>query len=164
MIKFTFKLLNARQKINFFFLLILAVFVACLELLGIFSIFPFLTVIEDPKIIKENIYLLRVFNFFNFKNEQDFIQFLGICVIFLFLIRGIFSISLTALKMVFTRFFHKDLTFRLFQHYLNLEYFEFKKKKISSSSEVLVNETLYVSNSITDLVTFITELILIILI
>ena len=164
MIKFTFKLLNARQKINFFFLLILAVFVACLELLGIFSIFPFLTVIEDPKIIKENIYLLRVFNFFNFKNEQDFIQFLGICVIFLFLIRGIFSISLTALKMVFTRFFHKDLTFRLFQHYLNLEYLEFKKKKISSSSEVLVNETLYVSNSITDLVTFITELILIILI
>ena len=164
MIKFTFKLLNAKQKLNFFLLLILAVFVACLELLGIFSIFPFLTVIENPKIIKENIYLLRVFNFFNFKNEQAFIQFLGICVILLFLIRGIFSISLTALKMVFTRFFHKDLTFRLFQHYLNLEYLEFKKKKKSSSSEVLVNETLYVSNSITDLVTFITELILIILI
>ncbi len=164
MIKFTFKLLNTKQKINFFLLLILAVFVACLELLGIFSIFPFLTVIENPKIIKENIYLLRVFNFFNFKNEQAFIQFLGICVILLFLIRGIFSISLTALKMVFTRFFHKDLTFRLFQHYLNLEYLEFKKKKKSSSSEVLVNETLYVSNSITDLVTFITELILIILI
>ena len=164
MIKFTFKLLNAKQKINFFLLLILAVFVACLELLGIFSIFPFLSVIENPKIIKENIYLLKVFNFFNFKNEQAFIQFLGICVILLFLIRGIFSISLTALKMVFTRFFHKDLTFRLFQHYLNLEYLEFKKKKKSSSSEVLVNETLYVSNSITDLVTFITELILIILI
>ncbi len=164
MIKFTFKLLNAKQKINFFLLLILAVFVACLELLGIFSIFPFLSVIENPKIIKENIYLLKVFNFFNFKNEQAFIQFLGICVILLFLIRGIFSISLTALKMVFTRFFHKDLTFRLFQHYLNLEYLEFKKKKKSSSSEVLVNETLYVSNSITDLVTFVTELILIILI
>ena len=164
MIKFTFKLLNAKQKLNFFLLLILAVFVACLELLGIFSIFPFLSVIENPKIIKENIYLLKVFNFFNFKNEQAFIQFLGICVILLFLIRGIFSISLTALKMVFTRFFHKDLTFRLFQHYLNLEYLEFKKKKKSSSSEVLVNETLYVSNSITDLVTFITELILIILI
>ena len=164
MIKFTFKLLNAKQKINFFLLLILAVFVACLELLGIFSIFPFLSFIENPKIIKENIYLLKVFNFFNFKNEQAFIQFLGICVILLFLIRGIFSISLTALKMVFTRFFHKDLTFRLFQHYLNLEYLEFKKKKKSSSSEVLVNETLYVSNSITDLVTFITELILIILI
>lgn len=164
MIKFTFKLLNTKQKINFFLLLILAVFVACLELLGIFSIFPFLSVIENPKIIKENIYLLKVFNFFNFKNEQAFIQFLGICVILLFLIRGIFSISLTALKMVFTRFFHKDLTFRLFQHYLNLEYLEFKKKKKSSSSEVLVNETLYVSNSITDLVTFITELILIILI
>ena len=164
MIKFTFKLLNTKQKINFFLLLILAVFVACLELLGIFSIFPFLSVIENPKIIKENIYLLKVFNFFNFKNEQAFIQFLGICVILLFLIRGIFSISLTALKMVFTRFFHKDLTFRLFQHYLNLEYLEFKKKKKSSSSEVLVNETLYVSNSITDLVTFVTELILIILI
>lgn len=164
MIKFTFKLLNQKQKVNFFLLLILAVFVACLELLGIFSIFPFLTVIENPKIIQENFYLSKIYEQLSFKNNESFIQFLGICVILLFLVRGIFAILLTALKMVFTRFFHLDLTNRLFKHYLNLDYLEFKKKKTSSSSEILMNETLYVSNSITDLITMVTEIILIFLI
>tara|TARA_Y100000992_G_scaffold231275_1_gene162399 strand:+ start:123 stop:1814 length:1692 start_codon:yes stop_codon:yes gene_type:complete len=164
MIKFTFALLNSRQRLNFFLLLIFAVIVACLELLGIFSIFPFLTVISDPEIIKNNEYLFAFYNFFEFKNNNSFIQFLGISVIFLFLIRGIFAISLTALKMIFTRYFHRDLSFRLYKHYLDLEYLEFKKKKTASASEILVNETLYVSNSISDLITFITELILIFLI
>ncbi len=164
MIKFTFALLNSRQRLNFFLLLIFAVIVACLELLGIFSIFPFLTVISDPEIIKNNEYLFAFYNFFEFKNNNSFIQFLGISVIFLFLIRGIFAITLTALKTIFTRYFHRDLSFRLYKHYLDLEYLEFKKKKTASASEILVNETLYVSNSISDLITFITELILIFLI
>ncbi len=164
MIKFTFKLLNAKQKVNFYLLLVLAVIVACLELIGIFSIFPFLTVISEPEIIRKNEYLFYVYDFFDFKKDSSFIQFLGICVIMLFLLRGVFAISLTALKMIFTRYFHLDLTYRLFQHYLNLEYLEFKRKKTSSASEILVNETLYVSNSITDLITLVTELILIFLI
>lgn len=164
MIKFTFALLNSKQRLNFFLLLIFAVIVACLELLGIFSIFPFLSVISDPEIIKNNEYLFAFYNFFEFKNNNSFIQFLGMSVIFLFLIRGIFAISLTALKIIFTRYFHRDLSFRLYKHYMDLKYLEFKKKKTASASEILVNETLYVSNSISDLVTFITELILIFLI
>ena len=72
--------------------------------------------------------------------------------------------TLTVLRMIFTRYFHVGITDKLFQHYLNIEYGEFSRRNTSSATEILVNETLYVTNSINDLIIFLTEVILIVLI
>ena len=164
MIKNTLLLLTKKQKVSLALLLILAVFVALLELSTIFSIFPFLSVVSSPEIISENEYLNYLYKFLDLQNENDFIIFLGIAVIGIFLLRGIFSMALTVLRMIFTRYFHVGITDKLFQHYLNIEYGEFSRRNTSSATEILVNETLYVTNSINDLIIFLTEVILIVLI
>tara|TARA_B100001250_G_scaffold84532_1_gene69872 strand:- start:12520 stop:14163 length:1644 start_codon:yes stop_codon:yes gene_type:complete len=144
--------------------MILAVFVALLELSTIVSIFPFLSVVSSPEIIQENEYLNYFYNFLDLETENDFIFLLGISVIGVFLLRGIFSMMLTVSRMIFTRYFHVNLSNKLFQHYLNIEYKEFSKRQSSSATEILVNETLYVANSVNDLIVFLTEVILIFLI
>tara|TARA_X000000368_G_scaffold418670_1_gene419345 strand:- start:3367 stop:5010 length:1644 start_codon:yes stop_codon:yes gene_type:complete len=142
----------------------LALFVALLELSTIVSIFPFLSVVSSPEIIQQNEYLSYFYNLLGLKTEKDFIFILGISVIGVFILRGIFSMTLTVLRMIFTRYFHVNLSNKLFQHYLNIEYREFSKRQTSSATEILVNETLYVANSVNDLIVFLTEVILIALI
>ncbi len=144
--------------------MILALFVAVLELSTIVSIFPFLSVVSSPEIIQQNQYLSYFYDLLGFNTEKDFIFILGISVIGVFVLRGIFSMTLTVLRMIFTRYFHVNLSNKLFQHYLNIEYKEFSKRHTSSATEILVNETLYVANSVNDLIVFLTEVILITLI
>lgn len=164
MITKTLQLLNAKQKSNLCFLLGLAVFVAILELTTIISIFPFLSVISSPDIIQENEYLNYIYQILGAKDNEQFILYLGVAVIAVFFIRGFFSIVLTVLRMIFTRYLHVSITNRLFIHYLNVGYQDFSKKHSSAATEIIVNETLYVTNSINDLIIFLTEVILIILI
>lgn len=164
MIKNTLRLLDKNQKVNFFLLLSLAVFVAILELSTIVSIYPFLTVIGSPIIIQENQYLKLAYDLLNAETDNEFIFYLGMAVILVFLLRAIFSMVLTVLRMIFTRYFHVKLTEKLFKHYLNIGYRDFNRKHSSVSTEIIVNETLYVTNSVNDLIIFFTEVILICLI
>lgn len=145
-------------------LLALAIFVALLELSTIVSIFPFLSVISSPDLIQENKYLRFFYEFLGTKSNNEFIFYLGMAVISVFLLRGIFSMLLTVLRMIFTRYFHVSLTDQLFQHYLDIGYQDFSKKHSAAATEIVVNETLYVTNSINDLIIFLTEVILIMLI
>ena len=47
-------LLNSKEKKYFFLLILLCFFSSCLDLIGVISILPFLTVLTQPSIVNEN--------------------------------------------------------------------------------------------------------------
>ncbi|MFW0094494.1 MAG: ABC transporter transmembrane domain-containing protein, partial [Coxiella endosymbiont of Haemaphysalis qinghaiensis] len=53
------------------------VFTAGIELVGVGSIFPYIKILGDQKIIKTNPILSSIFNFFHFKTNNAFLIFIG---------------------------------------------------------------------------------------
>ena len=64
LIKDVFSLLRKNEKKKSLELLIIIFFLGVFELLGIFSIFPFVAILSDTSIIETNFYLKQFFNFF----------------------------------------------------------------------------------------------------
>ena len=56
---------------------------AVLDVIGVASIMPFMGVVANPETIESNSYLNFAYNYFNFKNYDDFLYFLGLCVFLL---------------------------------------------------------------------------------
>ena len=69
-------LLNAKEKKYFFLVILLCFFSSCLDLIGVISILPFLTVLTQPGIVKENIILNILYENLNL-SVNEFIIFLG---------------------------------------------------------------------------------------
>ena len=57
------------------------IFMGFFEILGVFSIAPFMAVILDPDIVLNNRYFSYVYNIKDFGGKNDFVIFLGIAVV-----------------------------------------------------------------------------------
>ncbi|MFW0079277.1 MAG: ABC transporter ATP-binding protein [Coxiella endosymbiont of Haemaphysalis qinghaiensis] len=68
---------NKRDYQKLMVLIILMVFTAGIELVGVGSIFPYIKILGDQKIIKTNPILSSIFNFFHFKTNNAFLIFIG---------------------------------------------------------------------------------------
>ena len=99
-----FELLSLKEKKRALLLLILTFIMAILDMLGVASILPFISVLSNPKIIETNIYLLKIYNLssaIGVNTLQKFIFLLGI-VVFVLLI---FSLIIRIVTIYFqTRF------------------------------------------------------------
>ena len=80
-------ILEYREKKRALYLVILALFMALIDTVGVASIAPFMIIISDPQIISENHILLNVYRFLNFEIDgnqllqiNDFLFFLGLLV------------------------------------------------------------------------------------
>ena len=87
------KILDKKNRSSIFGILILFFISSIIDLIGVSSILPFLSVLSNPNIINENIYLIKINSFFNF-NQSEYIIFLGV---FSFLI-----LSLNQFIIIFT--------------------------------------------------------------
>ena len=85
------------------FLFIGMVIMGLFEIIGVTSIVPFIAVVISPELIYENSYLERVYTFFNFQNEMDFIIFLGFFVISTMLISNSYQAFMTWVITYFTK-------------------------------------------------------------
>ena len=91
-------LLNARERKQAFFLLLMIIIMALLDMLGIASVVPFMAVITNPDIIETNKYLNKIFlisNRFGVENKDQFLFVLGVFV-FLFLVISLSFKALTS--------------------------------------------------------------------
>lgn len=91
-------LLNARERKQAFFLLLMIIIMALLDMLGIASVVPFMAVITNPDIIETNEYLNKAFlisNRFGVENKDQFLFALGVFV-FLFLVISLSFKALTS--------------------------------------------------------------------
>jgi ABC-type multidrug transport system fused ATPase/permease subunit len=142
-------LFSPSEKKKLFFLLILILCMALIDMMGVASILPFIAVLANTQLIETNEvlkYLYQLSSIFGVTNSNQFIYVLGIAV-FLFLIISLTFRALTNYAVIrFTLM--REYTFgkRLTEYYLHQPYAWFLSRNSADLSKVIlsgVNELVY---------------------
>ena len=134
-------LLDKNEKNRFYILLFLMILMSFLEIIGVGSIAPFLSVLANSDTIETNYYLYSIYNYLNFQDKKSFLIFLGLSsLFFLLLSAGVRSFT-TYLKFKFSNIQRHRIGTNLLNKYLNESYSFFLKKNSSDISKNILSET-----------------------
>ena len=115
-------LLSKKEKIKLLKILLIVVFMAIIDVAGIASLFPFISLLADESIIFKNELLFNFYEKAGFSNIQNFSIFLGICF-FILVISSIFIKGYTNYELNrFWQYRRASITTRLLTLYLRQPY------------------------------------------
>ena len=129
---------NERRKV--LVMLVLVVLMAGVEMMGVLSITPFLSVLGRPEVIEENPLLLRAYEAFSFDSSRQFTIALGLFSIALVISSSIFK---TVTQHLLNRFVHlqrHSFSARLLSRYLNQPYEFFLTRNPAELSKNVLSE------------------------
>ena len=118
-IKYIFTKSEFKKIIIIFFGIVI---MGLIEIVGVSSIVPFMTVVSTPSMIHENSYLSFVYTFFNISSDNNFILLLGVFVIVVLLLSNIFQALMTWNITNFAHMQKHRLSVKLLQKYLEKPY------------------------------------------
>ena len=140
--KLLFLLSNEERK-RAFLLLIMILFMALIDLLGIASIVPFIAILTNPELIETNVYLSKAYQIgtnIGIYTKHNFLIAVGIAVFLLL----IFSLTFKALTTYFqTRFIKMceyNVSKRLLECYLNQPYSWFLNRNSANLGKTILSE------------------------
>ena len=134
-VKNLFLYLNKKQKNKFIILQIVVVLNSFIEILGVSSILPFISLVSNENIIFENDTFSKIYLFFNFSDINEFIFFSGFLVFLLLLISSVSAIITTVLLSNFANQISAEISIRLFKHYINQKWLY----HLNTSSSYIIN-------------------------
>ena len=117
-IKQLFALLSSSQRKNFYFLQILVILMAIMEILAVASIVPFITLVGDMTQLHDDSIFSKIFKATNINSEYQFILIFGASIMLLLVAASLISIF-TIWRL--TKFAHKtgaEMADRLYAYYL----------------------------------------------
>ena len=107
------------------FLLFMILIMALIDVIGVASILPFITVLTNPSVVETNAilnYMYQISAYFGVKNNQEFLFGLGIFVFALLVSSQIFKALTTYLQLRFTAMLEHKIGKRLVEIYLHQPY------------------------------------------
>jgi ATP-binding cassette, subfamily B, bacterial PglK len=129
---------SERRKTVYIFSGIL--FMSLLEVIGVASIAPFMSVVATPEIIDTNIYLNQAYKALLFDNHEDFLFFLGFVVVVTIIISNGFSSFIFWKITCFSNMQGHRISMRLLKHYMSQPYVFFMNKNTSEMGKNLLSE------------------------
>ncbi len=137
-------MLSKQERIRAFFLLLLILTMALIDMLGIASIMPFIALLTNPEIINTNEFVnffYKKANIFGVQDEQDFLILSGILVFVLLILSISIKALTTYLQSKYIRFCEYSLSKRLLERYLYQPYSWFLNKNSSNLGKTILSET-----------------------
>ena len=122
--KLLFLLTYAERK-RFGLLLIMIIIMALLDMIGVASILPFVTVLTNPNLVETNIIFKNIYQFsniFGVATNKDFILFLGVILLLLLIFSLTFKAFTTYIQARFAEMCEHSIGKRLIEEYLNQPY------------------------------------------
>ena len=142
-------LLNNQERIHAFKIVLVMLIMAIIEMAGIASVLPFITLLANPDIVETNIIVKKIFNFTKYYGVENIFQFnivMGVFV-FLILIFSIFFKALTAyIQFSFVEMREYSISKRLVESYLSQPYFWFLSRHSSDLGKTVLSEVQAVIN------------------
>ena len=136
-------LLSNNERTRAFLLLIMVMFMALIDMLGIASILPFIAILTNPEIIDTNTILNTVYqtaNNFGIETKQNFLIAMGIFV-FLLLIISIGAKALTIyIQIRFVKMCEYNIATRLVKYYLYQPYSWFLNRNSATLGKTILSE------------------------
>ena len=146
------------------FLIVFSIFVSFIELIGVSLIMPLIELSTDSSVIQENQYYNIIFNYFNFKSQSDFVIYFGIFLLAFYFFRGVLVLLHSYYVSKFSQDIYKNIVNQLFKRYLHMPYEFFIQKNRSVFSKSIITEASLVSNSVSSLLTIISEIFVVLMI
>ncbi len=129
-------LLTRGERLRLGAVILMAIFMSLIEIIGVGSIMPFMTIAAKPESIYSNELLLYVYTLLSFETELQFIIFTGIAVLFFLILTNVSQAIMHYIKVKFTSMRRHTLAMRLMKGYLMQDYVFFLDK---SSPELVKN-------------------------
>ncbi len=149
---------NKKEKWGLFGLLIAVVFGSFLELLGVTIFSPFIEIIMNPDIIQENSLLSFLFRLFRADTVEQFLVFLAIGIIFIYLFKNIFLWVQQNLILRFSYDTQLKLSTKLLKTYLNQPYTFHLNKNIAELQRSMQEDTTLFTQLLMHLLQLIAEI------
>lgn len=147
-LKQLFHLLTPRQRKRFFILQIMIAIMALIDIIGIVSIVPFMTLVGDTTQLHQDTIIAKLFQASGINSESQFILLVGFIVIFMLSIAAATSMFCTWRLCMFANDIGAEISDRLYTYYLKQEWLFHS----SGSSAVLIKkiaaESLRVTNGV----------------
>src|SRR3989338_5663856 len=117
-LKLIFSLLIASERKKIYWVFLLIVMMAIFDVIGISSVFPFLSVLVNPEIIQTNYRLKWIYEKMQFTSRDNFFIFLGVCSFIMIVLSSGFRIWTQFVLLRFTWHKHYTISNRLLSRYL----------------------------------------------
>lgn len=135
-----FDLLSTRDRVQFYWLLVVLVMVAAVEMAGIASIMPFMAVVTNPEIIHSNRWLNTAFQGLGFQSEQTFLTFLGLIVLGLLVSSNLIKATSSWLTLRYHNKLNYILARRLLAQYMARPYSFFLNRNTAELGKNVLTE------------------------
>ena len=133
-------LLEKKNKIYFFILVILIFILAILEVLSIAIVIPFVTLLLDPEALNNFKFFNIIKPFINFDNTQNLIIYTSVIFFVLFLTKNIFIAIVYRFLFNYVYEFRRGLTLKILKKYLYQDYLFFINTSYSKIASNISNE------------------------
>ena len=154
-------LLSPSEKKKAFILLMMILLMALLDMIGVASILPFITVLSNPDLIETNPFLNGIFNFstlFGVKNNQQFIFVLGVFVFFIFILSISFKALTNYVQVRFVQMMEYSIGKKLVEGYLHQPFTWFLSRNSAEIGKTILSEVDHViGKAMTPLIDLITR-------
>jgi ABC-type multidrug transport system fused ATPase/permease subunit len=120
-----FSLFERREKKQFILILFVLLIMGFVELVGVGSISPFISVVSNPNVIHTNKYLAMAYDYFQFTSDGQFIVILGIGVIVVLTLSNVCLSLINFIIYFFSAKKEHTLSMRLLEKYLRQPYLFF---------------------------------------
>jgi len=142
-IKKIFILLSYKEKIHFLLLFFLILIMAIIDMLGVASIFPFVTLLSNPDMIQTNLIISKIHHFsskFGIFEKNDFLIFFGILVLTLLVFSLLLRSITTYFQIKFALMRECTIGKMLVEKYLNQPYEWFLSQNTSDLGKNILSE------------------------
>jgi len=136
-------LLTSDERKQGGFLLVMIIIMAFLDMLGVASILPFMSVVTDPGLVDNNLILNYMFQFsnnFGVQNKDQFIIFLGFFVFIIIILSLSFKVFTTYMQLNFIEMREYSISKRLIEGYLHQPYSWFLSQHSSNLGKNILSE------------------------
>lgn len=133
-------LLSAREKRRGALVLGMVVVMAMLEVIGVASIMPFLSVLGNPEVVRSNPYLVTVYEALGFSSVDAFLAALGVATFTLILFSTLFRAFTYHAMNRFIEMRRHSISERLLETYLRQPYAFFLSRNSSDMAKSILSE------------------------
>jgi len=132
--------LTPRERRRFWLLLLMMFGMGLIEMVGVLSILPLLTVISNPDTIQTNQYLQTAYQLLQFDNHQNFLIFLSLFSLTFFLISQLFKTITIYTIICFAKLRGFSIGHRLLSTYLRQPYAWFLNRHSAELGKSILSE------------------------
>src|SRR5690606_7666601 len=135
-----FRLMNARERRQFYWLMPAVTVMALMQVVGIASVLPFLALVTDPDIVQTNRYLAFVYERLGFESTNGFLVLAGLSALVLLVLSNLLTAFTEYLQLRFSWNLNHTLSVRMLREYLAKPYVFFLDQNTAGLATNLLGE------------------------